>query len=561
MKLFLNRNFIILLFIFLIALGLRLYGLNWDQSQHLHPDERYLTMVAGDIHLPNSISGYFNSRFSPLNPYNYPQYTSFVYGTFPLFITKITAVIFHFDNYDHLQLVGRFFSAVFDSFNIFLLYFLAKKLLAKKSKLIFFPSLFYALTVLPLQLSHFFTVDTFLNTFLLATFVLLAYNEFTFAAVTFGLALSSKISAVYFVPIILLFLIKKYLKTKNILQLLTITGYCLLITFITLRIFQPYAFDGLFKIDPRFLADLKMWQTVSSSGGNYPPGVQWLSKTPIIFPLQNIILFGLGLPISILFFYSSFKKIFHRPDFNLKFIIYFWIIFLFIFQGSQFSHTMRYFLPIYPLIILLAALAPVPRIKIFLIVQIIICFAFINIYSVPHSRNQASLWIYQNLPGGSVITNEYWDDPLPLSLPGYSPNLFNGIMVSPYDPDSSEKIAKLNLQINSADYLIMSSNRLWGSIPLVPQKYPLTSKFYQDLFSQKLNFSPLIEINVYPGFRLPFLKKCYYFGPTNFPGITNHWFAVDSRCFYPGIYFRDDIAEEAFTVYDHPKVLIFKNKN
>ena len=131
-------------------------------------------------------------------------------------------------------------------------------------------------------------------------------------------------------------------------------------------------------------------------------------------------------------------------------------------------------------------------------------------------------------------------------------------MISPYDPDSTGKIDQLMSQVNSANYLIMSSNRLWGSIPLVPSKYPLTAKFYQDLFAQKMGFSKLVEINSYPGFRLPFLAQCYYFGPTNFPGVVNHWFAADSQCNYPGVYFRDDTAEEAFTVYDHPKVIIFK---
>ena len=103
----------------------------------------------------------------------------------------------------------------------------------------------------------------------------------------------------------------------------------------------------------------------------------------------------------------------------------------------------------------------------------------------------------------------------------------------------------------------MSSNRLWGSIPLVPDLYPSTSKYYQDLFANKLNFSKILEINSYPGFNIPFIKNCYYFGLTNMPH-NNSWF-VKINCLHPGIYFRDDTAEEAFSVYDHPKVLIFTN--
>lgn len=161
------------------------------------------------------------------------------------------------------------------------------------------------------------------------------------------------------------------------------------------------------------------------------------------------------------------------------------------------------------------------------------------------------------MPARSTITNEYWDDPLPLYLPGRDPYIYIGSMLSLYDPDSPQKWQQLDPIIDQTDYIIMSSNRLWGSIPLVPNKYPDTSLFYQNLFAERLNFTKLIEINSYPGFGLSFLNKCYYFGPTNFPGIKSSWFSSDPTCRYPGIYLRDDTAEEAFSVYDHPKVLIF----
>ena len=34
--------------ILLVAAVLRLTGLNWDEGTHLHPDERFLTMVASE---------------------------------------------------------------------------------------------------------------------------------------------------------------------------------------------------------------------------------------------------------------------------------------------------------------------------------------------------------------------------------------------------------------------------------------------------------------------------------------------------------------------------------
>ena len=116
---------IIIFLIFILAFCLRVYGLDWDQGQHLHPDERFLTMVATDIKLPRNIFQYFNTAASPLNPYNNPNYQFFVYGTFPLFLTKLLASIFNFDSYASIHFVGRVLSALFDSLNI-LLYSLKK---------------------------------------------------------------------------------------------------------------------------------------------------------------------------------------------------------------------------------------------------------------------------------------------------------------------------------------------------------------------------------------------------------------------------------------------------
>lgn len=36
---------VLLLLILAAAMSLRLVGVNWDADQHLHPDERFLTMV------------------------------------------------------------------------------------------------------------------------------------------------------------------------------------------------------------------------------------------------------------------------------------------------------------------------------------------------------------------------------------------------------------------------------------------------------------------------------------------------------------------------------------
>ena len=64
--------------ILVAAAILRLYNINWDGGQHLHPDERFLIMVDTGIHWPSNILQYFDSAHSPLNPYN-NNFGNFVY--------------------------------------------------------------------------------------------------------------------------------------------------------------------------------------------------------------------------------------------------------------------------------------------------------------------------------------------------------------------------------------------------------------------------------------------------------------------------------------------------
>ncbi|MFA6369271.1 MAG: glycosyltransferase family 39 protein [Candidatus Shapirobacteria bacterium] len=577
-----NHNIFIIFAIFCFALFFRLFGLNWDQNQHLHPDERFLTMLVSTIKTPDSLIEYFDTNNSSLNPFNYDQFNFFVYGTFPLFLTKYLGQTFNLVDYNKIHLLGRVLSAIFDSLNVFSLYFLAKLFYFKNKKyLLFLPSLFYSFAVLPIQLSHFFTVDTFLTFFLLLSFVFLAYwikkqkNIYLFySSIVFALAISCKISAILFLPIIFIFFIyqffsKKYIPIKEFLIFS-------IISFLVFRFFQPYSFVGFIKINPELINSLNYLKSILlNKDVFYPPEIQWLSKTVIIYPFQNIILWGLGLPLSLFFLFSlknifnlKIKRIFYSSSNFIILSALLWTLFLFFQQGFQFTHTMRYFLPIYPFICFLSiplnnfSKTNIKLIIIVLFFHLLYATIFISIYTRPHSRVQASNWIYQNISSESVLSNEYWDDPLPLSNPNYS-KFYSIELLNLYDPDTPEKWEQINSILTKTDYLLLTSNRLWSSITSVPDRYPLSTEYYQKLFDGQSDFKKIIEFNSYPGISLPFLNKCIYIGPTNFPYLINknNYFEVDKNCFYPGIYLRDDIAEEAFTVYDHPKVIIFRKED
>ena len=194
-----------LAFILLLGAVLRFRGLEWDKAEgaedvlHMHPDERFLSFVADDTAWPSSVGGYFDTARSPLNPYNAPNIHSYVYGTFPLFLTKGATTVaghlparlnlgFHtYDlpnevdkpagsgrSYDVDVLWGRRLTALFDTATIALVFLLGVALFGRRSGLA--AALLYALAVLPTQLSHFWTMDPFVTFFAVLTLVLATYS-------------------------------------------------------------------------------------------------------------------------------------------------------------------------------------------------------------------------------------------------------------------------------------------------------------------------------------------------------------------------------------------------
>ncbi len=95
-----------------------------------------------------------------------------------------------------------------------------------------------------------------------------------------------------------------------------------------------------------------------------------------------------------------------------------------------------------------------------------------------------------------------------------------------YDEDSAAKRDLLYRWLGETDYIVITSNRLYDSITRLPMRYPLTTRYYELLFAGKLGFELVHE-------------------ETSFPSLF-------------GITFDDRSAEEAWSVYDHPVVLIFQ---
>lgn len=165
---------------------------------------------------------------------------------------------------------------------------------------------------------------------------------------------------------------------------------------------------------------------------------------------------------------------------------------------------------------------------------------WLDIYQKPHVYREASEWIYKNVPRGARLLGVHWDDKLPLSLPGQSAfrYKFEGQEneLALYEPDyldrehgllNSAKFSQVNRQLAAADYIVLPTQRLPGSLLRVPEEFPVTTATLRLLYAEKLGYQLIRTFKTRPGMS---------------------WLVQN-----------DDTADESLSVYDHPKVTVFKN--
>lgn len=455
---------VLLIGVLIIAAYFRFTGIKWDDNHHLHPDERFLTMVETSISPVKNLGEYFNTANSSLNPNNH-GYTFYVYGTLPIFIVRYVGGWLGQSGYDQINVVGRVLSGIFDLGTILMIYLIGKRLY-RNAQVGILAALLLALAVLPIQLSHYFAVDTFANFFVYAALyaaVCIATKQnksdsgetektspagkiwwlqnwrdfipYAIFGLLYGMALASKVS-VYALALTLplaawLFYLSLPREKRDdavpfIIRNLVLAG---VIAFITFRFFQPYSFmgPGFFglKINQNWLNNLKELKTISSGTVDVPYALQW-ARRPITFAFENMVRWGLGLLLGIAawagFLWMTWRSF--KGDWKRHLLILFWAVFVFITQSLNPVRAMRYQLPAYPALILIAAWMilklwelPFNKVrkithfhinwnKVFSAVILVIvvagsalwAFAFSRIYTRPVTRVAASEWIYGHIP-------------------------------------------------------------------------------------------------------------------------------------------------------------------
>ncbi len=612
-----------------IALALRLYGIEWDSGYPFtpHPDERAILMKVGELALPSpgDVGDLLDADRSPLNPRWFP------YGSFPLYVLKafqgLLSAVPGVEIHD-LRVLGRALSALADTATVALVYLLGTSLYGRREGLL--AAILVTLAVLHVQLSHFFAVDTIMAACAAAAVYLLARvakegrtRDSLAAGAVIGLGIATKVTLA---PIYGAFVVAHLVYALGLLDngsdeggslaervAAAVNGVVLggAMSVVVFAVVQPYAFIDF----PRFMGDVVEQSEMVRRIRDYPYTRQYVDTTPYWYHVRQLGTWGLGLPLGIV----AWAGLLHaavrgmRPAHGLAYLaagiavpavilvlshsllaivaasgialaalaftlpfrsagsrgtvlLLSWVVPYLLITGSFEVKFLRYMIPATPFLVLFGsrmlldlwdtASASLPRLRPLLVAGLFLLLATTGVYAVAytavydreHPAIRTARWINDNAPEGSVILKEHWEEGIP-GLHGFE------IRELPlYNDDTETKLSRIANELAAADYVVFYSNRLYGTIPRLPDRYPFSSEYYRLLFSGGLGYELADVQTSYPG-----LAGVTFVDDTlSRPGVPNPGRLVSGAA--GGLVLNMGFADESFTVYDHPMTLVFENR-
>lgn len=528
------KSLLPLLLIFILASITRFYGISWGGSFYFHPDENNMAWAISRLSLKN------------LNPH------FFAYGQFPLYLTYITGVFLNLlkkgiliwkVDFSSAVFLLRFFSALFSLATILIGFKMAEFLFKDKISA-FLYALFLTFSPGLIQAAHFGTTESIL----IFVFLTLSYLSLTLfgkritwriviaLSLLAGIGLATKISSLFFVvPISLLWLhlFYKERETKKALVYVFLVGFFFFL-------FSPFYF-----LAPKeALSSLRYEAQVAS--GSLPVFYtrQFLNTIPVLFQLQKIFPWVMGIPAYSLFLFSLIFLFFlllkreiktQREGIILSFLALCW----FLPNTFLFVKWTRFMIPVLPFFYLLIVWEDRKTreevdgrfLRVILDFYLFLCLIpgifFMKIYLRPDIRLTFSKWLNENLPAGSIILSESGNV---VDLPLFNKKGFEVINFNFYQLDNSYKEEDLYHLVQKSNYILLPSRRVFANHLRVPHKFPKTARFYRQLFSGKLGFYLVEEFKIFNGWEEVFLGS-------------------------------DLASEETWTVFDHPTIRLFARKD
>ncbi len=622
--------------ILLVALALRVTGLDWDDYRHFHPDERYIAWVAASIEWPASWRAALDPLRSSLNPYYWPadaasagvampqdQPRKFAYGHLPLYLGVAATRLAEWlgarllpylpsdwllardvlngaarIEYRHLTAVSRLLTALFDVGTVLVLFWLGRLLFNPAVGLL--AAAFLALNVMHIQLAHFFTSDPYLTFFVVTAVYFMVSGvgrvqagkkgrrQLWLASLFVGLAVGSKFAAILlFLPLALAFALAERGRMRWLGLATAVFLACL--AFVLTNPFAVLDWNCQLTTPARQLGPLAIpevnWRScylenivtqsrMARGSLDLPFTRQYQGTLPYLYHLEMQLRWGMGPLLGLVALWGSGwaiwrgRKSSQWATVNGQWLtVLVWLLSFLLTTGSFYVKFMRYLQPAVPFLMLFAAAAvcslPWQRVRIGLAALVLAgtgvwTAVFLGIYTQPHPWLQGSRWIYANVPPGALILSEAWDDALPFSLDGEGQRAAYANeeliwLIGADERDNENKLAT-NLELLArGDYLVLTSNRLYGVIPRLPQRYPLSSQYHQLLFDGRLGYE---LVAVYG--RFPHLGPVYVKPDTfTWPGLTPPTAVADYLATFPGPTWGR--ADESFIVYDQPLTMIWRN--
>ncbi|RIK53530.1 MAG: hypothetical protein DCC57_08185, partial [Chloroflexi bacterium] len=489
---------------------------------------------------------------------------------------------------DAIALAGRLTIALLDTLTIVLVFLLGQRALGTGAGLL--AAALYAVSAQAIQLSHFFAMDPASTTFtVLAVWGgLKMVQERTLRAAVWtgfgaGLAISSKFSAlpVLAVPVTagVLWLSREAHAGRGDgrSQFRAVTGVLLALALAGVSFFvtSPYAvLDWRNFVQATLVEQGQMVRGVA----DMPFTRQYRNTTPYLYFIQQQVQWGLGWALGLVGLAGSLYMlgelarslgtlarqwlgrahgVRRLADYEVaNVLMWAWVVPYFGLTGAFLAKFNRYMSPILPFVAIFAAALVwrlwrgwrvwehrpiVPRVRrwtavgvaaVALVGGMLWSLAYVNgVYRTEHPWITASRWLYQDAPSGSVILTEWWDDELPITIPG-EPGMdrtsrgLTGVKWGPYEEDTAEKYQILKDVLRQADYVVYSSKRIYDSVDELPERYPMTNLYYAAMWDGRLGFELAAE------------------------------FTTPPRLF--GWVFDDRHADESWSLYDHPQVTIFR---
>ncbi len=201
------------------------------------------------------------------------------------------------------------------------------------------------------------------------------------------------------------------------------------LTLLTFRVTQPMSFraptgnTGFFTLhlNPDWWRNMKVAQDMNSGIGisGYPPADQWANRTPILFPLVNMVLWGMGLPLGLaacIGLVWAAIRTFQGREWQKHLLPVLIAAGMFIFLGTRWVMSVRYFLIVLPLPLFAGRLGaagipedrrsrrrwfkalPAAALVVVVLGTLPWAWGFTSIYRHENTRVEASRWIYQNVP-------------------------------------------------------------------------------------------------------------------------------------------------------------------